>query len=228
MKITITFQNPKSIVLWGIRMNKKYHLIVFGCQMNISDSERIASVLESMKYSETSNINEADLIVVTMCSVRQSAVDRVHFMAHKFKAMQKENPHLKTILTGCVLKKDEKIFVKGFDHVDDIRDIKKLSKILKTNPRHISRDSVDSEQKQNNYLSITPKYSSKFSANVPIMTGCNNFCSYCVVPYTRGREVSRPVKEIITEIKKILKTNPPSQSFGEAREIWLLGQNVNS
>lgn len=178
--------------------------------MNISDAERVSAVLESAKYKYTSNINEADLIAVTMCSIRQSAVDRVHGLVEKFKKLRKANPKLKTILTGCILKKDRKAFVEGFNYVVDIRDIKKLPQILKNN------DSKDGE----NYLSITPKYSSKFSASVPIMTGCNNFCAYCVVPYAREREVSRSAEEILLEIKNLV-----TQGY---KEIWLLGQNVNS
>ena len=188
----------------------KYYLEVFGCQMNISDSERISAVLEQMKYKKTSDINEADLIVVVMCSVRQSAVDRVHGLIEKFRKLQTKNYKLKTILTGCILKRDRKKFLNGFDYVVDIREIKKLPKII-----GISK--IISSQ---NYLDITPKYSSKFSASVPIMTGCNNFCAYCVVPYAREREISRPAKNIISEIKNLIKNG--------YKEIWLLGQNVNS
>lgn len=180
----------------------KYHVIVFGCQMNTSDAERVAAVLESAKYKPTSKVDEADLICVVMCSVRQSSVDRVHFLAHKFGKLRQENPKLKTILTGCVLKKDRKIFEKNFDFVLDIKDFFKKIK------------------KNKNYLNVTPRYYSKSIAYVPIMTGCNNFCSYCVVPYTREREISRPAKEIINEIKKLAKK--------KYKEIWLLGQNVNS
>ncbi|MGA2418016.1 MAG: tRNA (N6-isopentenyl adenosine(37)-C2)-methylthiotransferase MiaB [Candidatus Staskawiczbacteria bacterium] len=185
----------------------KYHIIVYGCQMNVSDAERVAAVLETIKYKKTQNINEADLIVVTMCSVRQSAVDRVHGLVEKFKKLKKKP---KIILTGCILKKDKKKFLSGFDYVVDIRDIKKLPEILKNKKSEDVKD----------YLDITPKYSSKFSANVPIMTGCNNFCSYCVVPYVREREVSRPATKIILEIKNLIKNG--------CKEIWLLGQNVNS
>ena len=188
----------------------KYHIIAFGCQMNISDAERIASVLESLKYKQTQNINEADLVVVTMCSVRQSAVDRIHGLVEKFKSIKKTNPKLQTILTGCVLKRDKKLFVEGFDFVLDIREIKKIPEIL----------GIKKIKNADNYLDITPKYENKFSANVPIMTGCNNFCAYCVVPYTRERETSRPAKEIISEIKNLIKNG--------YKEIWLLGQNVNS
>jgi len=162
--------------------------------MNISDSERVAAVLESSSYKATPNVEEADLIAVTMCSIRQSAVDRVHGLVEKFKKLRKANPKLKTILTGCVLKKDKKIFIDGFDEIIDVKEFFNFD--------------------------IAPKYSSPFSANVPIMTGCNNFCSYCVVPYTRNREISRPAKEIILEIENLVKNN--------CKEVWLLGQNVNS
>ena len=178
--------------------------------MNISDAERVSAVLESIKYKKTLDINKADLIVVTMCSIRQSAVDRIHGLVEKFKEIKAVNPKLKTILTGCVLKRDKKIFINGFDYVVDIRDTKKLPEVL----------GISKKGKTDNYLDITPKYSSKFSASVPIMTGCNNFCAYCVVPYVREREISKPAKEIVTEIKSLVKNG--------YKEIWLLGQNVNS
>jgi len=189
----------------------KYYLGVYGCQMNISDAERIASVLEALKYKKTNNMSEADLIVVTMCSIRQSAVDRIHGLVDKFNIIRKSNPKLKTILTGCVLKRDKKIFVDGFDYVLDIKDIQRIPQLLNIKT---SKNIID------NYLDIAPKHESDFSANVPIMTGCNNFCSYCVVPYVREREVSRTAKEIVSEIKKLIKKG--------YKEIWLLGQNVNS
>lgn len=178
--------------------------------MNISDSERVSAVLEGAKYHKTSDINDADLVAVVMCSVRQPAVDRVHFLSHKFKNLKKENPALKTMLTGCVLKRDKKAFSLGFDWIIDIKDIKKLPKILGNKKTKGDK----------NYLNVIPKYSSKNLAYIPIMTGCNNFCSYCVVPHTRGREISRPAKEIIFEAKNLAKSG--------YKEIWLLGQNVNS
>ena len=194
--------------------------------MNISDAERVSAILESMKYKKTPNVNEADLIVITMCSVRQSAVDRVHGLVQKIKKLKAKSPNLKTILTGCILKKDKKIFtmptgrqVKDFDYVIDIRDIKKLPKILVWSNSHDRRE-LTTLKSPNDYLNITPKYSSKFYANVPIMTGCNNFCAYCVVPNTREREISRPAEKIISEIKSLIKNG--------YKEIWLLGQNVNS
>jgi tRNA-2-methylthio-N6-dimethylallyladenosine synthase len=187
----------------------KYNVVVFGCQMNISDAERVSAVLESIKYKKTSDINEADLIVVVMCSVRQSAVNRIHGLVQKFKQIRKTNPELKTFLTGCVLKRDKKMFAEEFDFV--ISEPVDLKRIL---PASVSEGSLPSVR------------TNKFSAYMPIMTGCNNFCAYCVVPYTRGREISRPAKEILQEIRNL--TNPTSPRLRGAKEIWLLGQNVNS
>ena len=193
----------------------KYHIVTYGCQMNSSDSERIASVLDSLKYKQTEDMGKADLVVINACSVRQSAVDRIYGLIEKLK---KNGKRRITILTGCVLKKDKKKFSKIFDYILDIKDLPKWPKILKLNKYSDFCDRKN--QSIGNYLDITPKYSNKFSANVPIMTGCNNFCAYCVVPYTREKEVSRPASEIILEIKNLIKNG--------CKKIWLLGQNVNS
>ncbi len=218
----------------------KYHIIVFGCQMNISDAERVASVLENSGYQKLTNITgadlsaealaKADLIVVVMCSVRQSAVDRVHGLKTQISKLKSQNHSLKpkTILTGCVLKKDRKIFAEVFDYVMDIKEIGKIPDLLA---------SASEELLPSDYFKIVPKYENQFSANVPIITGCNNFCAYCVVPYTREREISRPAKDILREIRNFTNPTspPPSRKASEgqgrlrgAKEIWLLGQNVNS
>ena len=191
----------------------KYFLITHGCQMNKSDSERIATVLENIEYKRASNVNEADLIVINMCSVRQSAVDRVYGLSPKFKKLKMKNSELKIILTGCVLKEDRRKFAKKFDLILNIKNLPKLPSFLSTNE-------AGSRCLSANYLKIKPKRRNKFSAFVPIMRGCNNFCTYCVVPYTRGQEVSRPTKEILSEIKNLVEKG--------YKEIWLLGQNVNS
>ena len=169
----------------------KYLIITFGCQMNKSDSERITTVLEKKGYLPASNENEADLIVVNMCSVRQSAVDRVFGLIPKFQKLKTKNEKRKTILTGCVLKEDKRKFEKSFDQVLKFKDL----------------------------LEYQPKYQNKLTAFIPISNGCNNACSYCVVPYVRGPLVCRDHKEILKEVKNVIQ-----KGF---REIWLLGQNVN-
>ena len=172
--------------------------------MNKSDSERIATVLEKKGFQPASKENEANLIVVNMCSVRQSAVDRVYGKIRDFANLKSQNSKLKTILTGCILKKDKKNFSKSFDYIFNIKDLVKWLNILKP---------------YKNYLEIQSKYSNNFSAFVPISNGCNNFCSYCVVPYVRGPLVCRDHKGVLEEVKNVIK-----KGF---KEVWLLGQNVN-
>jgi len=132
----------------------KYHIITYGCQMNKADSERIAATLEKRGYQPAASAKEADLIVVNMCSVRQSAVDRVFGMPMKLRGIK-----AKKILTGCILKKDKEKFKKLFDEIWDNQDLTK----------------------------IAPECQNKPLAYVPISNGCDNFCAYCVVPFTRGR-----------------------------------------
>ncbi len=166
-------------------LSKKYHIITYGCQANIADSERIAAKLESAGYKKTNSPETADLIVLNSCSVRQSAINRLFSKIKKFKDK-------KLVVAGCVLEHDKKKIknlVSQIWHPDD-------------------------------YFDLIPHHADSSSAYVPIMTGCNNFCTYCAVPYTRGRERSRPVKDIINEVKKL--------AAGGYKEIWLLGQNVNS
>ncbi len=174
---------------------KKYHIITYGCQMNESDSERLAAKLENKNYKFAEKIETADLIVINICSVRQSAIDRVY---SKIKKIRSINSKAKIVLTGCILQKDKKQFKEQVDEISPIISFKAETKYL---PR----------TRQGKLLQY---------AFVPIMTGCNNFCSYCAVPYTRGREKSRPADEIIKEIKKLIKKR--------YEEITLLGQNVNS
>ncbi len=163
----------------------KYFIFTYGCQMNKSDSEKIAAQLKDSGHKPAKNAVKADLIVVNFCSVRQSAVHRA--LAHLDKYKNK-----RLIAAGCLLPTDQKkLAAKNITiwHPDD-------------------------------YFLAAPLRQSRFSAFVPIMTGCDNFCSYCAVPYTRGREKSRPAREIINEIKRLLKKG--------TKEIILLGQNVNS
>ena len=185
----------------------KYHIITYGCQMNKSDSERIAKVLENLGFIFCSKPNKADLSIINVCSVRQSAIDRMKANAKSINS--------KLILTGCILQKDKKDLEKISDALLNINDLKSLPKILNKLGFKIKKTI-----KFNHYLEIKPKYQSLISANIPIMTGCNNFCAYCVVPYVRGKEISRPIEEVLCEVKNLVKQG--------VKEIWLLGQNVNS
>lgn len=191
--------------------------------MNISDSERIASFLEKNNYNPASKITEADLVIFNTCGIRQMAEDKAYGQIHN---LRKNNPKIKIILTGCLAnRKDVQKRLK--DKVDLFCEIKNVESIMNyvssMDIKKIHTTSYiipDTSILNCNHLSNTPKYTKTYRALVPIMTGCNNFCSYCVVPYARGREVSRPAEEIITEIKILIKSG--------CKEITLLGQNVNS
>jgi tRNA-2-methylthio-N6-dimethylallyladenosine synthase len=195
----------------------KYYFWILGCAMNYSDAERIASVLDYLGYKKTEKEEEADLFIVVACSVRQSAINRIYGKVKEFKELKIRNPKFKTILSGCVLAEDRKKMSKVFDILFEIKDLEMLPIMLSN---ILGKSKTEELGKSGEYLSITPHYESNFRAYVPISTGCDNFCTYCAVPYTRGREKSRPEKEIVSEVKRLIKNG--------YKEITLLGQNVNS
>lgn len=214
----------------------KYYFWILGCAMNYSDAERISAVLDSLSYEKTENEKEADLFIVISCSVRQSAINRIYGKVKDLKDRKTINKKLITMLTGCVLEKDRKKLEKVFDILFEIKDLHRLpellSSVIPSGTRDPGLDSfrqrTDRRSPQNDngggkssdYLSVQPHYDSTFRAYVPISTGCDNFCTYCAVPYTRGREKSRPVEEIVTEVRNLVEKG--------YKEITLLGQNVNS
>lgn len=211
---------------------QKYFVKTFGCQMNYNDSERIAGLLECEKFIKAEKSEDADLIIFNTCGIRQAAEDRACTIIHNLKKQAiKNNRQIKIILTGCLANRPDiqKKLKNKIDLFFSINDFEKFKNWIIENCLNPpaggenSKLEISAQNKtQENiaYLSIAPKYSNKFQASVPIMTGCNNFCAYCVVPYARGREVSRPAKEIISEIKNLVKNG--------CKEITLLGQNVNS
>ena len=178
--------------------------------MNTSDSERIAAFLEENNYSLAEKITEADLAIFNTCGIKQTAENRAYSMINNLRKEKRQN--VKIVMTGCLahrpdVQKRMKDKVDAFSEVKDFE--KSIATIQKLNAVY-DRD----------YLSIIPKHKNNFTAYVPIMTGCNNFCAYCVVPYARGREISRPADEILNEVKDLI-----SKGY---KNIILLGQNVNS
>jgi len=187
---------------------KTYHIFTYGCQMNKSDSERIAAHMEQAGF-EIAPENKADFVILNLCSVRQSAIDRVW---GKLKNIRRENKKMKVVLTGCILPDDKNKFRKKAEFILNIAELRNWPDIL------LGKNFR--EAKPGEYLSIEPKHTSNVTAYVPIMTGCNNFCTYCAVPYTRGREISRAPEDVINEVNKLIV-----QGY---KQIILLGQNVNS
>ena len=192
---------------------KKYKIITFGCASNKSDSERVSHVMESINFKKTANTNLADVLIFNTCSVKKPAEDRVFGQARNLREIRKKNKNLKIVLTGCMMHHDKKYLSEKAPFVDIFLDIRKLSEL----PSSLGYKTPFSPKE---YLSFEAKHESDFRAYVPISYGCNNFCTYCIVPFSRGREYSRPKKEIIDEVKSLVQKG--------YKEIWLLGQNVNS
>ena len=243
----------------------KYHLVTLGCQMNKSDSERVRTVIEQMGYAWTDKEEQADMLGILSCSVRQKAIDKVYSRIHKWNHWKK-NKNLISFVTGCVLPSDKEKFLKLFDLVftmdelpdlesiirqygivtplgiaskqpgaepdrpiarvvgqdkDEAPDLAPLAKFHKKIPgKNLSPVKPVKHIELGSFWKVNPTYTSGFEAFIPIQNGCDKFCTFCAVPYTRGREVSRPSGDILEELKKLIEKGYKS--------ITLLGQNVNS
>ncbi len=195
-----------------------YYIITIGCQMNKADSERIAGFLEDNNYYENKDYIKADLIIINTCGVRQTAEDRVYGLV---KEIRQKNKLANLVITGCLSKREDvkkrlKNQVNLYLAINQLPDLFKLLK----NSNYLSPYEKKRLVKGEKYLEIKAKHQTNFSAFVPIGNGCNNFCSYCVVPYARGKELYRKEAEIIKEVKELIKK--------DYKEIVLLAQNVNS
>ncbi len=201
-----------------------YHIATFGCQMNARDSEKLEGILIEIGYVKTES-EEADFVLYNTCTVRENANLKVYGRLGQLKRYKTKNPHMLIALCGCMMQEDivvDKIR-KSYRYVDIIfgtHNVFKLAELIKT--RFLSdRMVIDIWKDTNEIVEDLPnerKY--PFKAGVNIMFGCNNFCSYCIVPYVRGRERSRDSKDIIKEIESLVADG--------VVEIMLLGQNVNS
>lgn len=205
----------------GTLFSMKFCIETFGCQMNYSDSERIVGLLERAGWTNSDVPKTADLVIFNTCSVRQKSEDKAVGAIRKLKKLA---PHVCIGVTGCMTRKtgsratsnDKILKLDTVDFVFRIEDLGKLPKIME----EFFPGKVDFAEEIQNYFDISPHVKNKKQVFVPITQGCNKFCAYCIVPHTRGREISRPREEILKECTELVKNG--------ALEITLLGQNVNS
>ena len=197
----------------------KYFLLPFGCQMNLSDTERVRTVLQQMGYAPTDNEEEANILGIVACSVRQKGIDKVYGRIEKWNAM-KHRKSVITFVSGCILPADRVRFLKLFDLVFTMNELPQLPEMIRQYGVVTPTKEVNPSANMEPFWDINPLRASSFEAYIPIQNGCNNFCTYCAVPYTRGREVSRPSEEILNEVKELVEK--------DYKSITLLGQNVNS
>ncbi|WP_202710929.1 tRNA (N6-isopentenyl adenosine(37)-C2)-methylthiotransferase MiaB [Sporosalibacterium faouarense] len=204
---------------------KKYTIVTWGCQMNEHDSEKMAGMLEEMGYVNTDDIQHTDLIIYNTCLVRENAELKVYGNLGELKALKRDKPDLIIAVSGCMMQKKEvrDVIKQKYRFVDILFGTHNLHKLPEfiANHNQTSKMIVDVWEDGGEIVEGLPAHRKHgFKAFVNIMYGCNNFCSYCIVPYTRGRERSRNPEDIVKEIEKLAKEG--------YKEITLLGQNVNS
>ncbi len=204
-------------------MTKKFYIETYGCQMNVADSEVVAAILSSVDYELTENEKEADIILLNTCSVRDNAEQRIWGRLNLFNSYKKKNKNLLIGMIGCMAERlaHELIEKKVVDIVagpDSYRDLPYLVDKAKNGEEAINVELTTNET----YDNLIPARINKNSVTgfVSITRGCNNFCTYCIVPYTRGRERSRDYNDILNEVNDLYKSG--------YKEVTLLGQNVNS
>ena len=201
----------------------KAFIRTFGCQMNVNDSEYIIGQLAQLGYSTTEDLLESNLILLNTCCVRAKVENKIFSLIGKIKKIKENNPDVILGVCGCMAQKEKENIFERAPHVDfifnpsQIDNLEKIVNFIKyNNKKYISCGNTPEFS-----LNRAPiKRGSKISAWIQIMRGCNNYCSYCVVPYTRGPEQSRGVSEILSEVENLAKN--------KYKEIYLLGQNVNS
>lgn len=203
--------------------NLKYYTFTMGCQMNVYDTEVLAGHLENMGYVNTGDPAEADIFIINTCAVRQKAEEKVYSRLGRLKSLKENNPHQVMVLWGCMVQQEglAENIAQRFPFIDMICGPNALERFpwLLEKALFSSKTVIDTgEEGEREVLPVNRK--ENVSAWVPISHGCNNFCSYCIVPYVRGRERSRDPQNIINEVKEAV-----NQGY---KEVTLLGQNVNS
>lgn len=214
---------PKDAKNMGL--NKRYFVKTYGCQMNEHDSEMISAILEDMGYTKANDYNDADLIILNTCAIRENAHNKTFGMLGRIKHLKQTKKDLLVGLAGCMSQEESVVDeiiskYKWMDFVFGTHNIHKLPEILKEHMR-TKKLEVNVWSNEGNVIEGIPsKRDSKYKAWVNIMYGCDKFCTYCIVPYTRGKQRSRLPLDIIEEVKKLKQEG--------YKEVTLLGQNVNA
>lgn len=205
-------------------MNKKYTIITYGCQMNHHDSEKISYLLENLGYEKENDIEKSDFIIYNTCLVRENAELKVYGQLGALKNLKRKKSEMIIAVCGCMMQTGDAraTIISKYKHVDIIFGTKNISRLPSLISRHRSTGEVIVDIEEEDILDDDTPINREhpFIAYVNIMTGCNNYCTFCIVPYARGKEISRTPESIITEIKELANKG--------YKEITLLGQNVNS
>src|SRR5210317_1119021 len=205
--------------------DKAFYLETFGCQMNVVDSERIVGLLDEIGYRQVKEPEQADLILLNTCAVRDKAVRKAYGHLGRFKPMKERKPDLILGMGGCIAQQEGKQLLEEFSYLDLVfgtHNVHRLPEMVQqVAEKHVRCEETEFLDRETR-LQLFPSRTGQeaYTRFVTAMQGCDNFCSYCVVPYVRGREISRPSAEILEEIRELAAQG--------VREITLIGQNVNS
>lgn len=211
--------------LSNLGKGKKYYIYTYGCQENESDSEKIVGLLKAMSFDKAASLEESDLIVMNTCAIRKNAEDKVYGELGRLKKLKRSKPEIVTIVSGCMSQEEGTVdrITKRYQNVDivlgthNIHELPVLLKRVYSNKERV----VDVLSYDGSIVENVPiSRESNIKAWVPIMYGCDEFCTYCIVPYTRGKERSRLPENIIKEVNDLFNSG--------YQEICLLGQNVNA
>lgn len=203
---------------------KKLYIATFGCQMNVNDSERIITMLGELGYETTNHLREGDLIIFNTCTIRSGAEDKVHQHLANLRNLKKKRPGVLIGIAGCVAQQEGDRLLADYPWLDivigthNLHLVKEMVRGAESGFRRSETDFLDNSQRLDLFPPIAGN--SRSSAFVTVMQGCDNYCSYCIVPYVRGREISRRFAEILQEVRELADQG--------VQEIVLLGQNVNS
>ena len=214
---------PKEVK--NIGKNKTYHIITYGCQMNVHDSENISAIMEDLGYTKNEIMDKSDVIILNTCAIRENAHNKVTGMLGRIKHLKETRPEIITMLCGCMAQEEGianmlKDKYKWVNIVFGTHNIHMIPTYLLNNLKEQTQELEVFSIEGNVYEGIPVKRDSKYTAWVNIMYGCDKFCTYCIVPYTRGKQRSRLNTDIINEVKELVKDG--------YKEVTLLGQNVNA
>jgi tRNA-2-methylthio-N6-dimethylallyladenosine synthase len=204
-------------------MNKSYHIETYGCQMNVADSEVISGLLSSEGYNETKDIHSADIIFVNTCAIREHAEDKVHSRLGFYNQIKQKNPDIIIGVLGCMAQNLKEDILESKPFVDIILgpdSYRRLPEMIQNRSKKISHIVDTKLSRFEVYDNLFPSRNEGINAWISIMRGCDKFCTFCIVPFTRGRERSRSIDSVVVEVNQAV-----SDGF---LEITLLGQNVNS
>ena len=209
----------------NIGKNKTYHIITYGCQMNVHDSENISAIMEDLGYTKNEDMDKSDVIILNTCAIRENAHNKVTGMLGRIKHLKETRPEIITMLCGCMAQEEGianmlKDKYKWVNIVFGTHNIHMIPTYLLNNLKEQTQELEVFSVEGNVYEGIPVKRDSKYTAWVNIMYGCDKFCTYCIVPYTRGKQRSRLNTDIINEVKELVKDG--------YKEVTLLGQNVNA